>query len=63
MNIKEENLKFKSEKEPLLSFKKKSSNFLFSSNKNEKGIIAGYHWFREWGRDTMISLPSFLRMS
>ena len=21
------------------------------------GIIAGYHWFEEWGRDTMISLP------
>ena len=22
-----------------------------------QGIIAGYHWFEEWGRDTMISLP------
>lgn len=21
------------------------------------GIIAGYHWFEEWGRDAMISLP------
>ncbi len=21
------------------------------------GIIAGYHWFEEWGRDTLISLP------
>lgn len=21
------------------------------------GIIAGYHWFGEWGRDTMISIP------
>ena len=20
-------------------------------------IIAGYHWFGDWGRDTMISLP------
>ncbi len=22
-----------------------------------RGIIAGYHWFEEWGRDAMISLP------
>ncbi|HYA97447.1 MAG TPA: amylo-alpha-1,6-glucosidase [Methylomirabilota bacterium] len=22
-----------------------------------RSIIAGYHWFSEWGRDTMISLP------
>lgn len=24
---------------------------------NLKTIIAGYHWFSDWGRDTMISLP------
>jgi predicted glycogen debranching enzyme len=24
---------------------------------NGKSIIAGYHWFGDWGRDTMISLP------
>lgn len=24
---------------------------------NGYGIIAGYHWFDEWGRDTMISIP------
>jgi predicted glycogen debranching enzyme len=24
---------------------------------NKKSIIAGYHWFGEWGRDSMISLP------
>ena len=23
----------------------------------QKTIIAGYHWFSDWGRDTMISLP------
>ena len=22
-----------------------------------QGIVAGYHWFEEWGRDAMISLP------
>lgn len=25
-----------------------------------KGITAGFHWFSEWGRDTMISLPGLL---
>jgi predicted glycogen debranching enzyme len=24
---------------------------------NEKTVIAGYHWFCDWGRDTMIALP------
>jgi predicted glycogen debranching enzyme len=24
---------------------------------DEKTIIAGYHWFGDWGRDTMIALP------
>lgn len=26
-------------------------------NKKAHSIIAGYHWFGDWGRDTMISLP------
>lgn len=38
--------------------KKKAQDFL---NKNllssDKFITAGYHWFLEWGRDTMIALP------
>jgi predicted glycogen debranching enzyme len=25
-----------------------------------KTVIAGYHWFGDWGRDTMISLPGLL---
>jgi len=25
-----------------------------------KGIIAGFHWFSEWGRDAMIGLPGLL---
>jgi predicted glycogen debranching enzyme len=24
---------------------------------DEKTIVAGYHWFSDWGRDTMIALP------
>jgi predicted glycogen debranching enzyme len=25
-----------------------------------KSVIAGYHWFEDWGRDTMISLPGLV---
>ncbi len=25
--------------------------------KDQKTVIAGYHWFGDWGRDTMIALP------
>ncbi len=24
------------------------------------GVLAGYHWFTDWGRDTMISLPGLM---
>jgi predicted glycogen debranching enzyme len=27
------------------------------SRGDQKTVIAGYHWFSDWGRDTMISLP------
>lgn len=27
------------------------------SRGEHKSVIAGYHWFADWGRDTMISLP------
>jgi predicted glycogen debranching enzyme len=27
------------------------------SRGEQKTVIAGYHWFSDWGRDTMISLP------
>ncbi len=26
-------------------------------NRDGRSIIAGYHWFSDWGRDTMIALP------
>ena len=26
----------------------------------ELAVIAGYHWFNDWGRDTMIALPGLL---
>lgn len=34
-----------------------SHSFIVKRDSNRKSIIAGYHWFGDWGRDTMISLP------
>ncbi|MBM4066244.1 MAG: glycogen debranching protein [Planctomycetes bacterium] len=34
-----------------------SSSFIVKRENDKKSIIAGYHWFGDWGRDTMISLP------
>jgi predicted glycogen debranching enzyme len=31
--------------------------FLVRRGEDSRGIIAGYPWFTEWGRDTMIALP------
>jgi len=34
-----------------------SRDFVIRNRKNKLSIIAGYHWFYEWGRDALISLP------
>lgn len=34
-----------------------ADQFVVKRGENLKTIIAGYHWFTDWGRDTMISLP------
>ncbi|MEM3267535.1 MAG: amylo-alpha-1,6-glucosidase [Conexivisphaerales archaeon] len=39
--------------------RKASDQFLVRGAFGE-GIIAGYHWFGEWGRDTAISIPGLL---
>ena len=33
-----------------------TDNFVVKKN-NKKSIVAGYYWFGDWGRDTLISLP------
>ncbi|HAR67323.1 MAG TPA: glycogen debranching protein [Lentisphaeria bacterium] len=35
----------------------KADDFIVTNGRNERSIIAGYHWFGEWGRDAMIALP------
>lgn len=34
-----------------------ADQFIVKRDTDLKTIIAGYHWFTDWGRDTMISLP------
>ncbi len=34
-----------------------ADQFLIEGPDGTAGVIAGYHWFDEWGRDTMISVP------
>lgn len=34
-----------------------SADSFIVSRGAQRSIIAGYHWFSDWGRDTMISLP------
>ena len=34
-----------------------TDSFIVKRGNDKKSIIAGYHWFGDWGRDTMISLP------
>jgi predicted glycogen debranching enzyme len=34
-----------------------SRQFLVTNSRGERSIVAGYPWFVEWGRDTMIALP------
>jgi len=32
-------------------------HYVIKNRKGNRSIVAGYHWFYEWGRDTLISLP------
>ena len=37
-----------------------ADSFLVEDTMGKKTIIAGYHWFEPWGRDTFISLPGLM---
>jgi predicted glycogen debranching enzyme len=34
-----------------------ASQFVVQRGQHDKTIIAGYHWFADWGRDALLSLP------
>jgi len=46
--------------ESLVSRLKAAADQFIVSRGNGKTVIAGYHWFSDWGRDTMIALPGLL---
>ncbi len=37
-----------------------ADSFVVQDGADGKAVIAGYHWFEPWGRDTFISLPGLL---
>jgi predicted glycogen debranching enzyme len=37
--------------------------FLINSPSGRPAMVAGYHWFGDWGRDTLISLPGLTFLS
>jgi predicted glycogen debranching enzyme len=45
--------------QPLRRFVQAADSFVVERGEG-KSIIAGYHWFYDWGRDAMISLPGLL---
>jgi len=42
---------------PLVEALTRAADQFIVARGGHKTIIAGYHWFSDWGRDTMISLP------
>lgn len=50
-------LKGQPEDETLQQLILAADQFIVNRDKSLKTVIAGYHWFTDWGRDTMISLP------
>jgi predicted glycogen debranching enzyme len=44
------------EKTPAATLKTSAPHYLLGEGRATTGITAGYHWFGEWGRDTMLSL-------
>jgi predicted glycogen debranching enzyme len=37
-----------------------AESFMVKNAAGRKSVIAGYHWFEPWGRDTFISLPGLM---
>jgi predicted glycogen debranching enzyme len=37
-----------------------AANQFIVARGSQKTVIAGYHWFSDWGRDTMIALPGLM---
>lgn len=46
-------------KAPIQRFAQAADSFIVKRDQG-KSVIAGYHWFDDWGRDAMVSLPGLL---
>jgi predicted glycogen debranching enzyme len=57
--LKRETVRLNNLKAPLPRLAQAADSFVVKRG-NENSIIAGYHWFDDWGRDAMISLPGLL---
>jgi predicted glycogen debranching enzyme len=44
----------------VVSLLKRAADQFIVARGDQKTVIAGYHWFSDWGRDTMIALPGLL---
>jgi predicted glycogen debranching enzyme len=44
-------------KGPLIRAMTAAADQFIAARSDQKTVIAGYHWFSDWGRDTMIALP------
>ncbi|WP_141733774.1 amylo-alpha-1,6-glucosidase [Oligoflexus tunisiensis] len=49
--------RFAADGEPLAQVKFEAEKFMVQRRDGHPSIVAGYPWFGEWGRDTMIALP------
>ena len=45
---------------PWKRLEEQSRHFLVTNGAGQLSVVAGYPWFGEWGRDTMIALPGLL---
>jgi predicted glycogen debranching enzyme len=50
----------KSKEETSFYLRQAANQFLVRRGKDSQTVIAGYPWFTDWGRDTMISIPGLL---
>jgi predicted glycogen debranching enzyme len=55
--LRRENISAKYQRDPLARLALAADQFIVARGSNHKTVIAGYPWFSDWGRDTMIALP------
>jgi predicted glycogen debranching enzyme len=49
-------IKYEDASDPIWPLKVSAEAYLIRNARNQSSIVAGYPWFNEWGRDTMIAM-------